>query len=79
MSPRDEQPDQSSFDAETTQAIAHAFEQVCKDLRDQGQPEIVREVISERVMNAAKGGERDPAQLRDIVLASFGLKRHDAA
>ena len=74
MSSRGKQEDQPSFDVETTQAIAHAFEQVCKHLCDQGQPEIVREVISEKVINAAKGGERDPAQLRDIVLASFGFR-----
>jgi hypothetical protein len=62
-------------DTEITHVIADAYNQICKHLRDTGQPEIVREVISERIINAAKSGERDPVRLRDIVLESFGLKR----
>jgi hypothetical protein len=61
--------------SEIAQAIAEAFDQVCTHLHDTGQPELVREVIYVRIANAAKEGEHDPARLRDIVLASFGLKR----
>jgi hypothetical protein len=63
------------FDADFAHAVAEACNQVCKHLHDRGQPEIVREVIAERIINAAKAGERDPTRLRDIVLASFGLQR----
>jgi hypothetical protein len=63
------------FDAEIAHAVAEAHYQICKHLHDRGQPEIVRQVIYERIINAAKSGERDPARLRDIVLASFGLQR----
>jgi hypothetical protein len=63
------------FDAEITHVIADTYTQICKHLQDKGQPEIVREVIAERIINAAKTGGRDPARLRDIVLESFGLKR----
>jgi hypothetical protein len=68
---------ETSFDAETAQAIAEAFYQVCTHLDDAGQPDVVRDVISERIVKAAKEGERDPIRLREIVLESFGfgLKR----
>jgi hypothetical protein len=66
------------LDAEIAHAVAEACNQVCKHLHDTGQPDIVREVIFEKIINAARDGERDPARLRDIVLALFGLKR-DAA
>jgi hypothetical protein len=61
------------FDAESTQAMSQAFDEVCKHLHDRGQPDIVRDVIAARVIEAAKQGERDPARLRDMVLASVGL------
>jgi methionine synthase II (cobalamin-independent) len=64
-----------SFDADMAHAIAEAYHQVCKHLQDAGQPLIVQEVISKRIINAAKDGERDPSRLRDLVLESFGLKR----
>jgi hypothetical protein len=67
------------FDAEIAHAVAEAYHEVCKHLHDRGQPEIVREIIFEKLTNAAKDGERDPARLRDIVLKSFGLKRDGAA
>jgi hypothetical protein len=62
-----------SLEAEIAHAVAEAYLQVCRHLHDAGQPMIVREVISERIVNAVKDGERDPDRLRDIVLASFGL------
>jgi hypothetical protein len=63
-------------DAETTRAMDDAFDQICQHLQDTGQPEIVREVIANKIIDAAKRGERDPGRLRDIVLGSFGLQRN---
>jgi hypothetical protein len=62
-------------DAATARVTDDAFDQICKHLQDSGQPEIVREVIAEKILDAARRGERDPARLRDIVLGSFGLQR----
>ena len=72
-----EPTDEQAFfrDAETVRAVDDAFDQICRHLQDTGQPEIVREVIAEKIVDAAKRGERDPARLRDIVLGSFGLQR----
>jgi hypothetical protein len=55
--------------------MAEAFDEVCKHLHDRGQPEIVREVIANHIIEVARRGERDPIRLRDAVLASFGLQR----
>ena len=68
--------EQASFgDAEIVRVMNEAFDQICQHLQDTGQPEIVREVIAEKIVAAAKRGERDPVRLRDIVLGSFGLQR----
>jgi hypothetical protein len=68
--------EQASFgDAETVRVMNEAFDQICQHLQDTGQPEIVREVIAEKIVAAAKRGERDPVRLRDIVLGSLGLQR----
>jgi hypothetical protein len=68
--------EQASFgDAETARVMNEAFDQICQHLQDTGQPEIVHEVIAEKIVAAAKRGERDPVRLRDIVLGSLGLQR----
>jgi hypothetical protein len=40
-----------------------AFEAACKALDDTGQPYIVREIIAERIIEAARRGERDAVRL----------------
>ena len=62
------------FDDPATQILGEAFDNACKELHDKGQPTIVYEVIAKRIIDAAKKGERDPVQLRNIGLAAFGLK-----
>jgi hypothetical protein len=52
------------FDDATTRLMGEAFDEVCKSLRDKGQPEVVYEVIARRIIEAAKKGERDPQRLR---------------
>ena len=46
-----------------------AFDAVRKELGDQGQPEIVQEVIAQRIVGAAHKGERELMRLRDFALA----------
>jgi hypothetical protein len=53
--------------------MGEAFNAACKALHDNGQPQIVYEVIAKRIINAAKRGERDVAPLRDNGLAGLGL------
>jgi hypothetical protein len=52
-----------SFDSQAVAAMDEAFDVAFEALDDMGQPEIVREVIAHRIMEAARLGERDPARL----------------
>jgi hypothetical protein len=63
------------FDDQATALMGEAFDAACKDLHDKGQPGIVYEVIAKRIIDAAKKGERDPVQLRNIGLAGLGLDK----
>ena len=65
----------SDFDDEATRLMGEAFDAVCKDLHDTGQPALVREIIANRIIEAAKKGERDPARLRSAGLAALGYNR----
>ncbi len=64
--------DEGAFDDVTTHVLGEAFDAVCRDLHDTGQPAIVREVIAKRIIRAAQQGERDPAKLRDVGLEALG-------
>jgi hypothetical protein len=61
------------FDDRVTELIGEAFDAACKDLHDKGQPAIVYEVIANRIIDAAKNGERDRLRLRNIGLAGLGF------
>ena len=61
------------FEPEATAAISEAFDAACKELHDTGQPEVVREVLAERIIKLAKSGELDPVRLREAALV--GLRR----
>ena len=57
-----------AFDPEAIAAMSEAFEAALKELQDTGQPNVVREVIAQRIIQAARLGERDPARLRETAL-----------
>jgi hypothetical protein len=63
-----------SFDAGMTRVVDQAFHWACRRLHDRGQPQLVREVIAERVIALAKNGERNADRLCASALASFGLE-----
>jgi hypothetical protein len=65
------------FDDDATKIMGEAFDAACKELHDKGQPTIVYEVIAERIIDAAKNGERDPVQLRNAGLAGLGFDNSD--
>jgi len=48
--------------------MSEAFDAACKALNDTGQPESVLEVMAERIITAARLGERDPVRLRKAAL-----------
>jgi hypothetical protein len=51
--------------------MSEAFEASCKELNDAGQPKLVLEVIAERIIAAARLGQRDPVRLREAALAGL--------
>jgi hypothetical protein len=51
------------FDPEALAAMIEAFDAAYKALDDGGQPKIVLDVIAQRIIDAAKRGERDPVRL----------------
>jgi hypothetical protein len=65
------------FDDRATQVIGEAFDDACKALHDTGQPAIVYEVIANRIINAARNGERDPVRLRNAGLSALGFDSGD--
>ena len=65
----------AAFDPDMTHIMGEAFDRACKDLHVVGQPDIVKEVIASRVINAARDGERDPRRLYEQALKASGFKR----
>jgi hypothetical protein len=56
------------FDPEALAAMGEAFDAACKALEDTGQPQIVREIIAQRIIEAASRGERNPVRLVEAAL-----------
>jgi hypothetical protein len=52
-----------------------AFDAACAELHERNLSQLVREVIAERILEAAKRGERDPQRLCSIALAAIGGDR----
>ena len=51
--------------------MGEAFDRACKSLRNLGSA--VPEIIANRIIAAAKNGERDPARLYEQALKVFGM------
>ena len=62
------------FDDATTSAMGKAFDKACKSLRNFGSACTVRKIIANRIIEAAKNGERDPARLHEQALIPFGIE-----
>jgi hypothetical protein len=64
----------AAFDPDMTHIMGQAFDRACQGLYDVGQPDIVKEVIASRIIDAARDGERDPGRLCRLALRSLGFK-----
>jgi hypothetical protein len=64
-----------AFDPETVRMLGVAFDKAIHGLHDQGQPEIVREIVAKRIIALATRGERDPDRLCDSALAALRITR----
>jgi hypothetical protein len=61
----------SAFEPEHVEAMAIAFEDLCREL-ELAQPENpLREVVARQVIEFARRGERDPAKLRVLVMEAI--------
>ena len=66
----------ATFDPEHVKAMGKAFDCVIRELNDSGQSsKVVREVIAERIIAAAKTGERDPDKLCALAMDALGVRR----
>lgn len=60
-----------AFDDATTRIMGEAFDAACKELRDTGQPAVVREIMARRIIAAAHKGERDVGRLTEAASAAL--------
>jgi hypothetical protein len=51
------------FGPEAIAAMGEAYEAALKELHDTGQPQIVLDIIADRIIAAANLGEHDPVRL----------------
>jgi hypothetical protein len=49
-------------------------DRVCHSLRDNGQPDLVRQIIAKRIIEVARKGERDPDELCARALQALGFR-----
>jgi hypothetical protein len=56
-----------AFEPRDLQAMSMALDDVCRELRIEGDP-AAREIVAIRIVELAKRGERSPTKLRDRVL-----------
>ena len=59
------------FDDAATLAMGEAFDNACKSLQNFGSA--VPAIVADRIIDAAKNGERDPARLYEQALKAFGI------
>jgi hypothetical protein len=57
-----------AFGPEAVAEMGEVLEAAFEELRDTGEPEVVRERIADRIIAAARLGERDPARLLEAAL-----------
>jgi hypothetical protein len=64
----------NAFDPETIVLLSAAYEKALRNLHDEGQPQIVREVIAKRIIELASKGERDPERLCQAALSAISIR-----
>lgn len=70
---------ETAFDEYATSAMGEAFDAACAKLQDSNLSNLVREVIAERIIEAAKRGERDPERLCKMVVAALRVEPKELA
>jgi hypothetical protein len=62
---------ETAFDEYATSAMGLAFDAACAELLETNRSQLVREIIAERIIEAAKRGERDPVRLSNFAIAAI--------
>ena len=68
-----------SFDPEEVIAVNQAYDLACQTLQNIGQPEVDREIIARRILQAAESGERNADKLCERAihgLTAFDYRQH---
>jgi hypothetical protein len=63
----------AAFDYQASTAIAEACEKASQSMHDWGQPDAITKMVAKRIIELASKGERNPDQLCDQALKSFGF------
>ena len=65
---------EASFGPEITRTMGDAFERATRSLHDTGQPDLIKEVLARRIIDAVRRGVRDPELLCMEATKSLGVK-----
>ena len=63
----------AAFDPEATHLMGEAFDLACGSISNDGQLNVVKEVIAKRIIKIAHTGERDPVALCERALQELGV------
>jgi hypothetical protein len=66
---------ETAFDDDVTRIMGLAFDAACAGPHQRNLSQPVREIIAERIIEAAKRGERDPKRLCSIAIAAISGDR----
>jgi hypothetical protein len=71
--------EQGAFAPDATAAMAEAFDVACEELRDVGHLQLMRKLLAQRIIAAARKGELDPVRLRAAALSGLPLAKMSPA
>jgi hypothetical protein len=71
--------EEGAFASEATAAMGEAFDAACKELRDVGHLQLVRKLLAQRIIAAARKGELDPVRIRAAALSGLPLTKMSPA
>jgi hypothetical protein len=65
---------EAAFGPELTRIMGEAFERATRSLHDTGQPDLIKEVMAKRIIDAVRRGIRDPRELCIEATNGLGVK-----
>jgi hypothetical protein len=77
--PIDSSLEDGVFEPEATEAMGEAFEAACTELQDVGRRKMVRKIVAQRIITAARTGELDPVRLRTAALSWISVAQMSPA